>query len=308
MLGFTQYIIPPVIGAVIGYITNYIAIKMLFRPHTAKYIMGIRLPFTPGIIPKEKARIASSIGNAISTNLMNREVLEQTLLSDEMTGKISAAIDSFAAEQRRNHESVESFLSRFLSPGEIAAVKGNIASGLSGKIQGALATSDLGGKIARIAVEHVMGKMKSGGIAGGILSGAGQMLGFLTSPLENLLAKNINSMLAEHSAEIAGPLINDQIDNFLNLSMAQLLEGKEKQIGEAKQTIVSLYRNLISTQLPRILSAINISKVIEDRINGMGMDESERLLLEVMDRELKAIVWLGALLGFLMGCVNLLFL
>lgn len=115
-------------------------------------------------------------------------------------------------------------------------------------------------------------------------------------------------MLAEHSAEIAGPLINDQIDNLLNLSMAQLLEGKEKQIGEAKQTIVSLYRNLISTQLPRILSAINISKVIEDRINGMDMDESERLLLEVMDRELKAIVWLGALLGFLMGCVNLLFL
>ena len=26
---------------------------MLFRPHTAKHIMGWRVPFTPGIIPKE---------------------------------------------------------------------------------------------------------------------------------------------------------------------------------------------------------------------------------------------------------------
>ena len=39
----------------------------------------------------------------------------------------------------------------------------------------------------------------------------------------------------------------------------------------------------------------------------MDVKESERLILEVMNKELKAIVWLGALLGFLMGCVNLLF-
>ena len=71
------YIARPLIGAVIGYITNDIAIRMLFRPRRAKYIFGFRLPFTPGLIPKEKARIAASIGEAVSKNLMNREVLEK---------------------------------------------------------------------------------------------------------------------------------------------------------------------------------------------------------------------------------------
>ena len=47
----TLYIIPPLVGGVIGYVTNDIAIRMLFRPHTAKHIMGWRIPFTPGIIP-----------------------------------------------------------------------------------------------------------------------------------------------------------------------------------------------------------------------------------------------------------------
>lgn len=36
-----QYITAPILGGIIGYITNDIAIRMLFRPHTAKYIFGI---------------------------------------------------------------------------------------------------------------------------------------------------------------------------------------------------------------------------------------------------------------------------
>lgn len=63
------YILPPLVGGVIGYVTNDIAIRMLFRPHTAKHIMGWRIPFTPGIIPKEKGRIAEAVGTAISDNI-----------------------------------------------------------------------------------------------------------------------------------------------------------------------------------------------------------------------------------------------
>ena len=95
-----HYLIGPAVGAVIGYITNDIAIRMLFRPHQAKYIMGIHVPFTPGIIPKEKSRIASAIGKAVSENLMNREVLEKSLLSNDMLDKISNAIDEFVTTQK----------------------------------------------------------------------------------------------------------------------------------------------------------------------------------------------------------------
>ena len=49
----TSYILAPLVGGFIGYVTNDIAIRMSFRPHAAKHIMGWRVPFTPGIIPKE---------------------------------------------------------------------------------------------------------------------------------------------------------------------------------------------------------------------------------------------------------------
>ena len=40
------------IGAIIGFFTNWLAVRMLFRPYRPKYIGKLRLPFTPRKIPK----------------------------------------------------------------------------------------------------------------------------------------------------------------------------------------------------------------------------------------------------------------
>lgn len=95
-----SYIVAPCLGGLIGYITNDIAIRMLFLPHKAKYIMGWHVPFTPGIIPKEKGRIAEAIGVVISENLMNKEVLEKYLLSEDMIGKLRDAVMDFIDTQK----------------------------------------------------------------------------------------------------------------------------------------------------------------------------------------------------------------
>ena len=42
-----------IIGAIIGGITNVIAIRMLFHPFKPYYIFKMRIPFTPGLIPKD---------------------------------------------------------------------------------------------------------------------------------------------------------------------------------------------------------------------------------------------------------------
>ncbi|MBU4541424.1 MAG: DUF445 family protein, partial [Firmicutes bacterium] len=52
------FFIGPILGGIIGLITNGIAIRMLFRPLKAIRVFGLTLPFTPGLIPKEKERIA----------------------------------------------------------------------------------------------------------------------------------------------------------------------------------------------------------------------------------------------------------
>ena len=99
-----------------------------------------------------------------------------------------------------------------------------------------------------------------------------------------------------------------QSDDLLNMSMRQLVSNHDEQVAQIKSGILNAYRVIITEHLPRILQDIDISGIIEQRINEMDMDEAEAIILDVMKKELRAIVWLGALLGSIMGTVNALIL
>lgn len=320
----TSYIIAPLLGGVIGYITNDIAIRMLFRPHTAKYILGIHIPFTPGIIPKEKGRIAEAIGGVISENLMNKEVLEKYLLSEDMIEKVRSAVEEFIATQQRNNETVVQFLGHYLSKEEIDTIAQNINRSITKQTYEKLADSSVGEKVAHIAIDHVAQKLTIDGAQellsgiGGALGGIGGMaaglfggnivakfLSMLREPAEHFLAKNINTMLRDNGEEIVSNMIGGEVDAFFNKPVSKLLEGHEEQLAQAVNTIESIYRSIITEHLPKILQSIDISKIVRERINEMDVNETEKLIFQVMDKELKAIVWLGALLGLVMGSINL---
>jgi uncharacterized membrane protein YheB (UPF0754 family) len=65
-----HYAAPPLIGAFIGYLTNKVAIKMLFRPLKAKHIFGIRIPMTPGVIPSKRGELAVNMGEMVGSHLL----------------------------------------------------------------------------------------------------------------------------------------------------------------------------------------------------------------------------------------------
>jgi uncharacterized membrane protein YheB (UPF0754 family) len=67
---------PPLVGGIIGYFTNDLAIKMLFRPYRPLYIGGRRLPFTPGLIPSNQERLAKRISDTIMGSLLTPEELQ----------------------------------------------------------------------------------------------------------------------------------------------------------------------------------------------------------------------------------------
>ena len=329
----TPYIVAPLVGSIIGYITNDIAIRMLFRPHKARYVFGHKVPFTPGIIPKEKGRLAASIGASISINLMNREVLEKNLLSEEMIQKINDAIHRFFNTLRQSPLSLREYLSQYLPASDIDDISDKTCNDLTKLLHKKLSSHEVGDKIAHLAVKHVMKKMQhfgsglgdklaEGGIGEG--GGFGDMIGrgirkilgrtgsdatskfinSLAEPVEQALSANINDMLQNHSEEIVGQLLHTEMEDFLSRPMNKLLEGKESEIERLATSILGIYQSTIKERLPHILEAVDIRKIVEDRINEMDMTEAEKIILDVISKELRAIVWLGAGLGFMMGFIN----
>jgi uncharacterized membrane protein YheB (UPF0754 family) len=78
------WLVPPFVGAVIGFLTNVLAIKMLFRPLRAYHVGPFRLPFTPGILPRERAVLAKSIGAMVARELLTPEIVRERLLRDDV--------------------------------------------------------------------------------------------------------------------------------------------------------------------------------------------------------------------------------
>ncbi|MGB3136019.1 MAG: DUF445 family protein [Nodosilinea sp.] len=85
-------LVPPVVGGVIGYFTNDVAIKMLFRPYRPIYLARRRLPFTPGLIPSNQERLAKRISDTIMGSLLTPEELQKLARRLLQTDRTQAAI------------------------------------------------------------------------------------------------------------------------------------------------------------------------------------------------------------------------
>ncbi len=81
----------PLIGAVIGWITNVLAIKLLFRPYRPWKVplLGYELQ---GLLPRRRAEIARSIGKVIEAELLSPELILGQILNPGMKAEIAATM------------------------------------------------------------------------------------------------------------------------------------------------------------------------------------------------------------------------
>jgi uncharacterized membrane protein YheB (UPF0754 family) len=108
-----KFVVSAVIGAIIGYITNWLAIKMLFRPHKEIRVFGIRVPFTPGLIPKERYRISKSVGETVGTHLLSNETIVEALTNSKIKEQISEWIRERIDSLRNNSTSIGDYIKHF---------------------------------------------------------------------------------------------------------------------------------------------------------------------------------------------------
>jgi uncharacterized membrane protein YheB (UPF0754 family) len=83
---------PPVAGGIIGYFTNDLAIKMLFRPYQPWYVFKRKLPFTPGLIPANQDRLARRISDSIMGSLLTPDEIQNLARRLLQTERTQAAI------------------------------------------------------------------------------------------------------------------------------------------------------------------------------------------------------------------------
>jgi uncharacterized membrane protein YheB (UPF0754 family) len=81
----------PFVGALIGWLTNFLAIKMLFRPRQPWFILGFILQ---GVVPRRQRDLALKIGEVVEEELLKSEDILSAINTEELRGHLAAVIET----------------------------------------------------------------------------------------------------------------------------------------------------------------------------------------------------------------------
>lgn len=289
-----KYIAGPLIGSAIGYFTNFIAVKMLFHPKNEIKLVGHTLPFTPGAIPKGKSRLAKSVGNAVGNNLITREDIEKRLTSDELAEKIAdMVLGKLSLPMNYVLEGVTD-----INQEDIESKKEVVSKSIAKFIAEAISQVDISGIIIEKAPGIIMEKLNNPMI---------QM--FMTDELLQVVLEpvgtEIQTYIGEHGEEYIAPYVSEKFSSAGEKPLADILDSFGMDRDQLKQAVMSLYKNAASGCAEKLMTWLDLGSIVEEKINGMSSDELEALVMSVMKKEFNTIINLGALIGFVLGLLNI---
>ncbi len=97
-MSWTAIALTPLAGALIGWVTNLLAVKMLFRPLRARTILGITLH---GLIPRRRTEIAATVARTIERDLLSTEEISNVLHRLDWKREVTRAVDEIIDQRLR---------------------------------------------------------------------------------------------------------------------------------------------------------------------------------------------------------------
>lgn len=285
----------PIIGGVIGYFTNYIAVKMLFRPLKPIKIGKYTLPFTPGIIPKRKPALAHALGQAVSNALLSKDELTKVLTSDRMRRTITDSI-VIGINDTLNERTIEEIGLSVFGQDSYEDKKDLLIEGVTDKIATGFLSMNVGNIIA---TEGAAALKQKGGMLAMFINE--DLIASLATPIGN----KVDSYVREGGKNKIREYISNEIDTMETKSINSIIGGIDTK--KVESIINQLYNSMIEEHVSDIVDTFDIQGIVEEKINNMAVEELEELIMSVMKNELGMIVNLGAIIGFVLGLFNLFF-
>lgn len=248
------YIIGALIGAVIGYITNWLAIKMLFRPREAKYIFGMKLPFTPGLIPKEKSRIANKVGETVGTHLLNSDSLSKALKDDKIKSKFNEVAKEKINQVINSNSTLEESLKNTLGE-NYYALKGNMINNIAKTILESIQEEEFKNKLKFYIVDSIKERLNKN---------PEKIIDFINS--NKFREVIINTLEEEKTRDIIGKALLKEVKTLEkeDLTIEEVIPENikpyiEEYVKSQKDTLVDIIKNLLRDDEVsyKIKSAIN---------------------------------------------------
>jgi uncharacterized membrane protein YheB (UPF0754 family) len=266
---FLIKISPLVVATLHGYGAAWLAVRMLFRPRQPIYVFERRLPLTPGMLPKERERFIAAFSSVIGEKLLNIEVIAGELMKLDLANEITALAQKEYAIYASNEATLvamtEHLRERLKLLGVDEEAKRVLARRLAAIIDRETANS---GFFRRIAASFLLDE----------------------GTLVALVGKSLEA-LAEGIAE------SGYVRHTINEALAQI---PQKMLKGGSLVSDSAITGLVET----LSRKLDVRAILLQRLTAFSNEDIEELVMETAGREIRAIVWFGAGIGFIVGILQ----
>jgi uncharacterized membrane protein YheB (UPF0754 family) len=273
------------VGAAIGYITNAVAIKMLFRPLKEIRLLGIRVPFTPGILPRQRHKLAENIGAIVEQQLLTPEIVAERLRQENVRESLKTVIAGYTEQlfkqasdvappfkdlAEREYPRIAEAVIAFLNKPEIHRRL---------EIQG------------RVFLNNAILRLNA--FQRFFLS-AGQF----ENTLHDRMPEIIDDLIEQLEDILRDRQTQERILGFLTKTLFVLDSGKKDRFDSY---VRDKLLGFAEEQSAAMLRTLDIETLVSDRIDSLDMLQVEHIVLNVMANQLWWINIFGAILGALIG-------
>ncbi len=247
------------VSGLIGYLTNWLAITMLFKPKYKRPILG------QGLIPSQKNRIAYRLAQAVSTDLINPEIIKQKLIDSDLIGTY----------RRKGLDLIHNVLQSETFRDELKGI-------ITEYVRSLVENPEVRAEIAKEVITKIEDSLDN-------------------NSMEKMALKAYMMMRGEHAQRMVENAIErlpQQLESTLNKlddsldKLPPLIEEKSEQIEE-----------YVSKTLFSILQQFDVHQLVEENVQRFDEDRLSNLIKGTTNEQFQYIQYLGALLGMIGGFV-----
>ena len=289
-----HYIIGAAVGGLIGYFTNFLAIRMLFRPRQEIKIGNFTLPFTPGVIPRRKDHLAREIGETVAEKVFTDTDIHGVFVSEGMLDAVTDGLLSSVFQE----ESVTAgdLLERVLPGKEADEFLLRLDDTIKEKVLTAIEQNDMSERVAYECRSQIRERVK-GTVAARVMTEDKIIT------LSDYLGRYFRQYLRMHADDLIMPILRQEITGFLREPADGLLNDAGFSKERLKEIIHRGYDEFFKEHAADVVRQFDIAGMTERKIIEFRPAEIEALVNRTIKREMQAVINLGAVLGIIIGLV-----
>ena len=266
------------------------------------------------------------VGNAVGQNLFTNQDIVNAITESGLKNNLSEKImdtafntdssikdyiDKYYSEKSsENDDLIQTELSKevdydasdyddvIIEETDYDKIKNKVSDVITSKILGAFEKIDLNAMVSQIASKTLAEKVK-GTMMEMFLNES--TVSAMSAPIGNAIAEYIKN----HGEEIIYPLVDAEVASFMEKPVSENLDELGLDTNILESAVNKLFDTAVSKCGSMISEYIDIPGIVESKINKMDVSELEELVMQVMKNELQTVINLGALIGAVIGIINI---